>query len=133
MGTYLKPETTSLSRLNNKEYLNMMQRVATLLSVEETVTKLGVGSILTPFNALSLQLEDLVNRTMASAETQAMSKTDTQRDGYVSYLFFSIRTAKNSPLAAYRAAYARLEIIIRLYRGLAQMRNMEETVAIRGL
>lgn len=48
MGTYLKPETTSLSRLNNKEYLNMMQRVATLLSVEETVTKLGVGSILPP-------------------------------------------------------------------------------------
>lgn len=68
MGTYLKPETTSLSRLNNKEYLNMMQRIAALLSVEETVTKLGVGSILLPFNALSLQLEDLVNRTMANAE-----------------------------------------------------------------
>lgn len=54
MGTYLKPETTSLSRLNNKEYLNMMQRIAALLTAEETVTKLGVESILAPFNALSL-------------------------------------------------------------------------------
>lgn len=70
---------------------------------------------------------------MASAETQTMSETDTKRDGYVSYLFSSIRTAKNSPLAAHRAAYARLEIVIRPYKGLAQMRNMEETAAIRGL
>lgn len=133
MGTYLKPETTSLSRLNNKEYLNMMQRIAALLTAEETVTKLGVESILAPFNALSLQLEDLVNRTMASAETRTMSETDAERDSYVNYLTSSIRTAKNSPLAAHRSAYARLEIVIRPYKGLAQMRNMEETAAIRGL
>lgn len=112
---YLKPETTSLSRLNNKEYLNMMQRIAALLSVEETVTKLGVGSILTPFNALSLQLEDLVNRTMASAETQTMSETDTKRDGYVSYLF-STQTIKNSLLSTPRVAYAHIEIVLVLTR-----------------
>lgn len=133
MGTYLKPETTALSRLNNKEYLNMMQRITALLSVEETVTKLGVETILNPLKELSLQLEDLVNRTLASAETQTMSETDTERDGYINYLFSSIRTATHSPLAAHRAAYARLEIIIRPYKGLAQMRNMEETAAIRGL
>lgn len=93
----------------------MMQRIAALLSVEETVTKLGVGSILTPFNALSLQLEDLVNRTMASAETQTMSETDTKRDGYVSYLF-STQTIKNSLLSTPRVAYAHIEIVLVLTR-----------------
>lgn len=133
MGTYLKPATLNLSRLNNKEYLNMMQRIITLLAEEEAVAKLGVEELLTALKADAALLEDLVNRTTASVETQEMSKADAERDSLVNYLTTSVRNAANSPVATHREAYTRLEIALRPYKGLARMRNMEETAAVSGL
>lgn len=133
METYLKPEAVNLPRLNNKEYLNMMQRIVALLVLEDVITKLGVADILTLMKNLLAELEDLVNRSMANIETEEMNEVDVERDGLINYLFSQIRSAKNSPIKSHREAYNRLKLLLRAYKGLARMRNMEETAAIRGL
>ena len=123
MGSYQKADGITLSQLNNTEYTNFMNRVLTLLTAG-SISKLTVTNIVNSIKPKLVQMEDLVNRSTANAET---------KDSYVSYLLATVRAAKNSPLAAQRDAYNTLEITVRPYTGLARMRNMEETAAISGL
>lgn len=109
-----------------------MNRVLTLLTAG-SISKLTVTNIVNSIKPKLVQMEDLVNRSTANAETKDLLKLDAERDSYVSYLLATVRAAKNSPLAAQRDAYNTLEITVRPYTGLARMRNMEETAAISGL
>ena len=124
MGSYQKADGITLSQLNNTEYTNFMNRVLTLLTAG-SISKLTVTNIVNSIKPKLVQMEDLVNRSTANAETKDLLKLDAERDSYVSYLLATVRAAKNSPLAAQRDAYKTLE--------LARMRNMEETAAISGL
>lgn len=132
MGSYQKADGITLSQLNNTEYTNFMNRVLTLLTAG-SISKLTVTNIVNSIKPKLVQMEDLVNRSTANAETKDLLKLDAERDSYVSYLLATVRAAKNSPLAAQRDAYNTLEITVRPYTGLARMRNMEETAAISGL
>ncbi len=132
MGSYQKADGILLSKLNNAEYTNFMNRVQSLLTTD-SISKLTVANIVNSIQPKLAQLEDLVNRSMANAETKELQKLDAERDSYVSYLLSTIRAAKNSPLAEQQDAYNALEITVRPYSGLARMRNMEETTAINGL
>lgn len=132
MGSYQKADGITLSQLNNTEYTNFMNRVLALLTTG-SISKLTVTNIVNSIKPRLAQMEDLVNRSMANAETKDLLKLDAERDSYVSYLLATVRAAKNSPLAAQRDAYNTLEITVRPYTGLARMRNMEETAAITGL
>lgn len=132
MGSYQKADGITLSQLNNTEYTNFMTRVLALLPTG-SISKLTVTDIVNSIKPRLAKMEDLVNRSMANAETKELLKLDAERDSYVSYLLATVRAAKNSPLAAQRSAYDTLEITMRPYTGLARMRNMEETAAITGL
>ena len=132
MGSYQKADGITLSQLNNTEYTNFMNRVLTLLTAG-SISKLTVTNIVNSIKPKLVQMEDLVNRSTANAETKDLLKLDAERDSYVSYLLATVRAAKNSPLAAQRDAYNTLEITVRPYTGLARMRNMEETAAIIGV
>ena len=128
MGSYQKADGITLSQLNNTEYTNFMNRVLTLLTAG-SISKLTVTNIVNSIKPKLVQMEDLVNRSTANAETKDLLKLDAERDSYVSYLLATVRAAKNSPLAVQRDAYNTLEITVRPYTGLARMRNMEETAA----
>lgn len=132
MGSYQKADGITLSQLNNTEYTNFMTRVLALLTTG-SISKLTVTEIVNSIKPRLAKMEDLVNRSMANAETKELLKLDAERDSYVSYLLATVRAAKNSPLAPQRSAYDMLEITMRPYTGLARMRNMEETAAITGL
>lgn len=132
MGSYQKAESIRVTQLNNAEYTNLMSRTLALLN-EGSIKKLTVTDIVNKMKPLLAKMEDLVNRSTANVETKDLQKLNAERDSYVSYLFSTVRAAKNSPLQEQRTAYERLEIILRPYTGLTRMRNMEETVAIRGL
>ena len=109
MGSYQKADGITLSQLNNTEYTNFMNRVLTLLTAG-SISKLTVTNIVNSIKPKLVQMEDLVNRSTANAETKDLLKLDAERD-----------------------AYNTLEITVRPYTGLARMRNMEETAAISGL
>ena len=104
MGSYQKADGITLSQLNNTEYTNFMNRVLALLTTG-SISKLTVTNIVNSIKPRLAQMEDLVNRSMANAETKDLLKLDAERDSYVSYLLATVRAAKNSPLAAQRDAY----------------------------
>ena len=114
MGSYQKADGITLSQLNNTEYTNFMNRVLTLLTAG-SISKLTVTNIVNSIKPKLVQMEDLVNRSTANAETKDLLKLDAERDSYVSYLLATVRAAKNSPLAAQRDAYNTLEITVRPY------------------
>ena len=99
MGSYQKADGITLSQLNNTEYTNFMNRVLTLLTAG-SISKLTVTNIVNSIKPKLVQMEDLVNRSTANAETKDLLKLDAERDSYVSYLLATVRAAKNSPLAA---------------------------------
>ena len=98
MGSYQKADGITLSQLNNTEYTNFMNRVLTLLTAG-SISKLTVTNIVNSIKPKLVQMEDLVNRSTANAETKDLLKLDAERDSYVSYLLATVRAAKNSPLA----------------------------------
>ena len=115
MGSYQKADGITLSQLNNTEYTNFMNRVLTLLTAG-SISKLTVTNIVNSIKPKLVQMEDLVNRSTANAETKDLLKLDAERDSYVSYLLATVRAAKNSPLAAQRDAYNTLFPYTTLFR-----------------
>lgn len=107
-----------------------MNRVLTLLTAG-SISKLTVTNIVNSIKPKLVQMEDLVNRSTANAETKDLLKLDAERDSYVVICWLLSGAAKNSPLAAQRDAYNTLEITVRPYTGLARMRNMRETAPAR--
>ena len=68
MGSYQKADGITLSQLNNTEYTNFMNRVLTLLTAG-SISKLTVTNIVNSIKPKLVQMEDLVNRSTANAET----------------------------------------------------------------
>ena len=125
METYLITDSIQIGKLNNAEYTNFMARVLALIDYARA-EQFGVTEMTAEMSSLMLNMQDIINRTSASAETVEMLDADAERDACVSYLMATVRAAKNSPVAAQREAYATLEITIRPYKGLAQTRNMKK-------
>ena len=94
MGSYQKADGITLSQLNNTEYTNFMNRVLTLLTAG-SISKLTVTNIVNSIKPKLVQMEDLVNRSTANAETKDLLKLDAERDSYVSYLLAPVRAAKS--------------------------------------
>ena len=82
MGSYQKADGITLSQLNNTEYTNFMNRVLTLLTAG-SISKLTVTNIVNSIKPKLVQMEDLVNRSTANAETKDLLKLDAERDSYV--------------------------------------------------
>ena len=93
MGSYQKADGITLSQLNNTEYTNFMNRVLTLLTAG-SISKLTVTNIVNSIKPKLVQMEDLVNRSTANAETKDLLKLDAERDSYVSYLLATVRAPK---------------------------------------
>ena len=79
MGSYQKADGITLSQLNNTEYTNFMNRVLTLLTAG-SISKLTVTNIVNSIKPKLVQMEDLVNRSTANAETKDLLKLDAERD-----------------------------------------------------
>ena len=84
MGSYQKADGITLSQLNNTEYTNFMNRVLTLLTAG-SISKLTVTNIVNSIKPKLVQMEDLVNRSTANAETKDLLKLDAER--FVCQLF----------------------------------------------
>lgn len=85
MGSYQKADGITLSQLNNTEYTNFMNRVLTLLTAG-SISKLTVTNIVNSIKPKLVQMEDLVNRSTANAETKDLTETGC-RTRFVCQLF----------------------------------------------
>ena len=128
-----KINAISLKKLNNAEYAYFTQQVSNLIH-EGTVEKLHVSAAtLTAFDANLKLLTDIVAQSRISDETADIVAVDKEADDLITYILSAIRSAKQSPVAAQKAAATTLYNATKPYAGIQQMAQRQEVQQARGL
>lgn len=135
MKTTIKIKSIGLAKLNNSEYTNLMQRLATQL--DKLDTTINIGGITADSKATfakNLQyMYDIVAQNAASEFTRTLTELDQERDEMTIYLLQAIRTAARSPIAAERQAGTVLYEETKPYIGIQTLPNMQQTAKVRAL
>ena len=128
-----KINAISLKKLNNAEYAYFAQQVSNLIH-EGTAEKLHVNAAtLTAFDANLKLLTDIVAQSRISDETADIVAVDKEADDLITYILSAIRSAKQSPVAAQKAAATTLYNATKPYAGIQQMAQRQEVQQARGL
>ena len=128
-----KINAISLKKLNNAEYAYFAQQVSNLIH-EGTAEKLHVSAAtLTAFDANLKLLTDIVAQSRISDETADIVALDKEADDLITYILSVIRSAKQSPVAAQKAAATTLYNATKPYAGIQQMAQRQEVQQARGL
>ena len=132
MAKYKHFESFDKSRLTNAEFATFIS--ATLDRLATPVgEKTGVKADADRMRPLLAQLEDIVRRMMAAAETQTLDELDAKRDEIVNYILSTIRNESHSIADGRRQAALKLIPIADLYKGVGRLRDTDETATIRGM
>ncbi len=82
----------------------------------------------------SIDMEKQISReTTVALETESLEDADVERDGFVTYVFESVRKEVNSPFPEDREAAEVLIKVVNTYNGLQKESVEEETLHIEGL
>ena len=128
-----KVRIINLQKLNNAEYAYFTQQVSNLIH-EGTAEKLHVSAAtLTAFDANLKLLTDIVAQSRISDETADIVAVDKEADDLITYILSAIRSAKQSPVAAQKAAATTLYNATKPYAGIQQMAQRQEVQQARGL
>ena len=128
-----KINAISLKKLNNAEYAYFAQQVSNLIH-EGTAEKLHVSAAtLTAFDANLKLLTDIVAQSRISDETADIVAVDKEADDLITYILSAIRSAKQSPVAAQKAAATTLYNATKIYAGIQQKAQRQEVQQARGL
>ena len=128
-----KINAISLKKLNNAEYAYFAQQVSNLIH-EGTAEKLHVNAAtLTAFDANLKLLTDIVAQSRISDETADIVALDKEADDLITYILSAIRSAKQSPVAAQKAAATTLYNATKPYAGIQRMAQRQEVQQARGL
>ena len=133
MGSYLKIDNIGLSKLNNAEYTNFMQRT---LGYANTATpeKIGVSdTLIDGLTANINKMTDIVAQSRASIETAQIAEVDKQADSLVVYLMGNFRTNRTSPIVAQRTAAEALYLKTKPYVGCQTLPQGQQIQKVRGL
>lgn len=150
MGTLIKIKSVSLTKMNNAEYVNFMQRTRALIDaqaegedpdenpdiliINDAPNALGITQQqLTAFDADLALMKDLVNQSHISDETAQLLEVDKQRDSLVVYFTTSVTQATKSPVSSQKTAAQSLYNVVKPYVGIYKSANQQETQQIEGL
>mgnify|MGYP003623311357 CR=1 FL=1 len=104
MSNIQKIDDIRLSKLNNAEYANFSQRTARLVQTA-TVEKLGIAPAdFTAYTKNLSLLTDVVAESRTSDETASIGDKAKECADLIRYVFGTIHTALNSPIASHREA-----------------------------
>ena len=128
-----KVRIINLQKLNNAEYAYFTQQVSNLIH-EGTAEKLHVSAAtLTAFDANLKLLTDIVAQSRISDETADIVAVDKEADDLITYILSAIRSAKQSPVTAQKAAATTLYNATKIYAGIQQKAQRQEVQQARGL
>ena len=128
-----KVRIINLQKLNNAEFAYFTQQVSNLIH-EGTAEKLHVNAAtLTAFDANLKLLTDIVAQSHISDETADIVALDKEADDLITYILSTIRSAKQSPVAAQKAAATTLYNATKPYAGIQRMAQRQEVQQARGL
>ena len=133
MKAITKITLIGLAKLNNAEYANLANRMLTL-AADTGAEALGVtDEDLDRYSVLLAQLNDLVARSYASAETAEMAELEKQRDVLGKYIIDTVLVSVALPIAAKAAAATALSLVLKPYKGFHSLPNQQETVTVNGM
>ena len=133
MKEIVKIKTFSLHKLNNAEYANFANRMLNL-AADTGPEAMGIEDAdLDRYSVLLTQLNDLVARSYASAETAELAELDKQRDVLGKYIIDTVSAAVDVPLASKAAAAKALSLVLKPYKGFHDLPNQQETVTVAGM
>ena len=132
MGSYLKIDTIGLSKLNNAEYTNFMNR--TLNYALEAGEAIGAGeTLIDGITANVNKMTDIVAQSRASVETAQIAEVDKTADSLIVYLMATFRTNRTSPIQAMRTAAETLYLKTKPYVGCQTLPQGQQIQKMRGL
>lgn len=133
MKTIVKLKSPGLHKLNNAEYANLANRMLNL-AADTGAEALGVeDDDLDRYSVLLSQLNDLVSRSYASAETAELEELDKQRDTLGKYIIDTVNASQNLPIASKAAAAKALWLVLKPYKGFHDLPNQQETTVVSGM
>ena len=116
MGSYLKIDTIGLSKLNNAEYTNFMNRTLNYaLAAGEAIG--ASETLIDGITANVNKMTDIVAQSRTSVETAQITETDKKADKLIVYLMATFRTNRTSPIQAMRTAAETLYLKTKPYVG----------------
>ena len=133
MATYTKISPFGITKLNNAEYTNFMQRLYEQALIA-TAEKLGLDDALLRIFGGNIELmTDIVAQSRISDQTAQIAAVDKEADALIVYLMAAFRTGKSSPITAQRTAATTLYNATRPYIGCQKLPQGQQIQAMRGL
>ena len=133
MGSYLKIDTIGLSKLNNAEYTNFMNRTLGY-AVAAGTDKIGASDeLIDGITANVNKMTDIVAQSRASVETAQIAEVDKKADELIVYLMATFRTNRTSPIQAMRTAAEALYLKTKPYVGCQTLPQGQQIQKMRGL
>ena len=133
MGSYLKIDTIGLSKLNNAEYTNFMNRTLGY-AVAAGTDKIGASDeLIDGITANVNKMTDIVAQSRASVETAQIAEVDKKADELIVYLMATFRTNRTSPIQSMRTAAETLYLKTKPYVGCQTLPQGQQIQKMRGL
>ena len=133
MGSYLKIDTIGLSKLNNAEYTNFMNRTLNYAVTAGTEAIGASESLIDSITANVNKMTDIVAQSRASVETAQIAEVDKKADELIVYLMATFRTNRTSPIQAMRTAAEALYLKTKPYVGCQTLPQGQQIQKMRGL
>lgn len=133
MSNLVKLETLNFARLNNAEFTYFMGQ---FIAYTETATTEALhvgGSTFAALKADHQKLVDLVNQSRTAEETAKIAETDKQEDDLLSFLFATVKSACNHPIAAKREAAQSVYNVLKPYTGVQSLPQRQQVQTVDGI
>ena len=133
MGTILKLQAISFSKLNNAEYTYFAGQVMNRI-LADTAEALHVpAATLAAYKANHEKMVELVAQSRISEETAEIAEVDSEEDAIIVYINATIRNAKSSPLSDKKAAGTALYNVTKPYVGIQRLPQRQQVQKVSGL
>lgn len=133
MATILKPQSISLSRLNNAEYTYFAGQIVNRI-LADTAEALHVPTAtLAAYRANHEKMVEIVAQSRISEETAEIAEVDSEEDAIIVYINATIRNAKSSPLSDKKVAGTALYNATKPYIGIQRLPQRQQVQKVSGL
>lgn len=129
----ITPVSTLLAKMNNAEYARFMSVVQSLIK-KAAAESLGIEAVdFEDFERNVQVMSDLVVQSRVAPETEKLAALDTQRDALLTFIFNTVRTAVNFPVAEQCDAAISIGLVVAPYVGIQRHPLRQETREIDAL
>lgn len=133
MSNITKLSTISLPRLNNAVFTYFAGQVIAFAQLGTAEALHIPAATLQAFEANHARLVELVAQSRIAGETAQIAETDKMEDDLLSYLFATVKSGRNHPIAAKREAAQALYNVLKPYLGAQSLPQRQQVQTVDGM